>query len=53
MSRLTSTDFAVANWLARTINEVKYLLGFKSGKHRSFGFSTFEWVRMEQVARGR
>lgn len=51
MSRLTRADFAVVNWLARAVNEVKFLLGFRSGKHRSIGFSTFEWVRMEQAAR--
>lgn len=51
MSRLTSTDFAVANWLARALNEVRYLLGFKTGKHRSIGFSTYEWVRVAQVSR--
>lgn len=48
---MTRTDFAVANWLARLVNEARFLLGFKTGKHRSIGFSTFEWVRMEQVAR--
>ena len=51
MSRMTRTDFAVANWLARLVNEARFLLGFKTGKHRSIGFSTFEWVRMAQVAR--
>lgn len=53
MSILTRADFAVADWWARTVNEVRYRLGFKSGKHRSLGFSTFERVRMEQVVRGR
>lgn len=51
MGRLTSTDFAVANWLARVVNEARYLLGFRRGKHRSIGFSTYEWVRVAQVSR--
>lgn len=51
MSSLTKTDFAVANWWARVVNEVRYRLGFKSGKHRSLGLSTYEWVRMSRVAR--
>lgn len=52
MSRLPSTDFAAATWYARVINEIRFFFGAKTGKHRSrFGVSTFEWVRMAQVAR--
>jgi hypothetical protein len=51
MSTLTRTDFAVANWFTRLVNEVRFMLGAKTGKHRSRGISTFEWVRMKQVAR--
>lgn len=51
MSRLTFTDFAVADWLSRVLNRARRRLGFKAGKHRSVGISTFEWVRMMQVSR--
>lgn len=50
--RLTWTDFAVANWATRVLNELRFLVGAKTGKHRSrMGVSTMEWVRMVRVAR--
>lgn len=52
MRRLTWTDFAVANWATRVLNELRFLVGAKTGKHRSrMGVSTMEWVRMVRVAR--
>ena len=51
MSKATRVDLWVGNLLARVFNEVKFRLG-KTGRHRSLGLSTLQWVRMAQATRG-
>ena len=51
MSRVTWADLRVGDLVARLVNEFRFFLGL-SGRHRSLGLSTFEWVRVAQVSRG-
>jgi len=51
VSRVTRVDLWVGNLLARKFNEVKFRLG-GTGRHRSLGLSTSQWVREAQVSRG-
>jgi len=37
--------------LARLVNELRFKFRRRVGKHRSYGMSTYEAVRMIQVAR--
>jgi len=51
VSKATKWDMKAGDLIARALNEVRYRLGLKAGKHRSLGFSTYQWVRVAQADR--
>jgi hypothetical protein len=51
VSRVTRVDLWVGNLLARAVNEIRFRSG-ATGRHRSLGLSTSQWVRESQASRG-
>jgi hypothetical protein len=51
VSRATKWDMRAGDLVARFLNEIRFRLGLRSGKHRSLGLSTYQWVRVAQTDR--